>query len=125
MPASDSSSDESGIDLVPPEQGKYKLTQQHSRVRRVVDRAIDLTLIEIALKNAFPDGPQKNNQIVYRALLHAAEEFDYTDIFKRVKKKDNYMVELSRLVCTTQLATPIPRTTDDILTGFSADLDIP
>lgn len=98
----DSDSEDSGIEVVLPQRGKLKLTDQHRRVRRVVKHSIYTMLVDIGLKNAFPDGPQKQGKIVYRALTSAAGEYGYDDILKRLKKQDEYASELSKIVrCNT------------------------
>ncbi|OJT11577.1 hypothetical protein TRAPUB_11906 [Trametes pubescens] len=93
----DSDPEDSGIEIVPPQHGKLKLTDQHRRVRRVLQHSIYTMLVDIGLKNAFPDGPQKQGKIVYRALTSAAGEYGYDDILKRLKKQDEYASELSKI----------------------------
>ncbi|EIW56973.1 uncharacterized protein TRAVEDRAFT_30250 [Trametes versicolor FP-101664 SS1] len=93
----DSDSEDSGIEIVLPQRGKLKLTDQHRRVRRVVKHSIYTMLVDIGLKNAFPDGPQKQGKIVHRALTSAAGEYGYDDILKRLKKQDEYASALSKI----------------------------
>ncbi|KAI0629565.1 hypothetical protein C8Q77DRAFT_1181024 [Trametes polyzona] len=92
-----SSSDDSGIELVAPREGRFKLREQHRRVRRVIQRAIDITLAEVCLQNAFPDTSQQHLKIVYHAVLKAAEELDDQDVVRRLKKKDDYALELCKI----------------------------
>ncbi|OJT06024.1 hypothetical protein TRAPUB_1711 [Trametes pubescens] len=86
--SSESESEDSGIEIVLPAKGKLKLKEQHRRVRRVLKRGIHTMLVNVGLKNAFPDGPQKPGEVIYRALLKAAAEFGYDDLIKRLKKQD-------------------------------------
>ncbi|KAJ8481396.1 hypothetical protein ONZ51_g6033 [Trametes cubensis] len=95
--SSGSESDDSGIDVAPPESGKLKIGDQHRRVRRVLTRAIFGMLSDICLKNAFPDGSKDSSKIIYRAMLKAAADFGYEDMVKRLRKKDHYVDELTRL----------------------------
>ncbi|KAI0826681.1 hypothetical protein BC628DRAFT_1320049 [Trametes gibbosa] len=88
---------DSGIDIVYPRRGKLKLRDQHRRVRRVIQHATNTVLADVALKNAFPDGPQRQGQIVYRALLSTASQFAYDDISKRLRKQDNYAADLCKI----------------------------
>ena len=55
-------------------------------------------LSDICLKNAFPDGSKDSSKIIYRAMLKAAADFGYEDMVKRLRKKDHYVDELTRLV---------------------------
>ncbi|KAH9856107.1 hypothetical protein C2E23DRAFT_882237 [Lenzites betulinus] len=95
--ATESESEDSGIEIVFPRKGKLKLNEQHRRVRRVVKRGIHTMLVNVSLKNAFPDGPQKSGHIIHRALLKAAAEFGYDDLVKRLKKQDEYTADLSKI----------------------------
>ncbi|KAL1940481.1 hypothetical protein VTO73DRAFT_9053 [Trametes versicolor] len=94
---SDSGSEDSGIEIVFPRKGKLKLQDQHRRVYRVVKRSIAGLLHDVALRNAFPDGPQKHGQTVYRSLVNSAAELGYGDILKRLKKQDEYAAELCKI----------------------------
>ncbi|KAI0631296.1 hypothetical protein C8Q77DRAFT_1061858, partial [Trametes polyzona] len=94
---SETDSDDSGIELVLPRHGKLKLRDQHRRVRRVIQRAINNVQAELVLKNAFPDGLQKHVSLVRRSLLKAATDLGYAEIVKRLKKQDQYAAELSRI----------------------------
>ncbi|OJT12554.1 hypothetical protein TRAPUB_10898 [Trametes pubescens] len=95
--ATDSGAEESGIEIVPPRSGKLKLTDQHRRVCRVLKHSVHTVLLDVSLKNAYPDGPEKHGQTAYKALLNAAAEFGYGDIVKRLKKKDEYAAELCKI----------------------------
>ncbi|OJT01640.1 hypothetical protein TRAPUB_7898 [Trametes pubescens] len=95
--ATNSDSADSGIEVVYPRRGKLKLRDQHRRVRRVIQQATNTVLADVALKNAFPDGPQRQGQIVYRALLGAASRFAYNDISKRLRKQDDYAADLCKI----------------------------
>ncbi|KAI0819803.1 hypothetical protein BC628DRAFT_1525366 [Trametes gibbosa] len=92
-----SDTEDSGVEVVLPQSGKLKIRDQHRRVRRVIQRSIYTMLVDIALKNAFPDGPQKQGQIISRALSSAATRFGYGDILKRLKKQDAYAAELAKI----------------------------
>ncbi|KAI0634263.1 hypothetical protein C8Q77DRAFT_1072902 [Trametes polyzona] len=94
---SDSHSEDSGIEIVPPRRGKLKLRDQHRRVRRVLSRGILNVQVELAMKNAFPDGAQTHGKMVYRALIKAAADLGYEDIIKRLRKKDAYTDELAKV----------------------------
>lgn len=87
--ATDSNAEDSGIEIVYPQRGKLKLTDQHRRVRRVIQHGTNTILSDVALKNAFPDGPQRQGQIVHRALLRAASDLAYDDISRRLRKQDS------------------------------------
>ncbi|KAI0639899.1 hypothetical protein C8Q77DRAFT_1214291 [Trametes polyzona] len=93
----DSGSEDSGIELVLPQKGKLKLKEQHGRVRRVLNRSIDLVLADICLHNAFPETAQDHVKVAYRALIKAADELDDKDIVRRLKKRDNYALELTKV----------------------------
>ncbi|KAI0633955.1 hypothetical protein C8Q77DRAFT_1072694 [Trametes polyzona] len=92
-----SDSDDSGIELVLPRRGKLKLRDQHRRVRRVLSRSILNVQVQLATKDAFPDGAQKHGKMVYRALLQAAADLGYEDIVKRLRKQDAYADELVKI----------------------------
>ncbi|KAI0631685.1 hypothetical protein C8Q77DRAFT_1074678 [Trametes polyzona] len=92
-----SSSDDSGVDLILPREGRLRLKEQHRRVRRVIQHGIEFTLAEVCLQNAFPDSSQDHLKMVYRAILKAADELDDQDIVRRLKKKDNYAAELCKI----------------------------
>ncbi|KAI0629512.1 hypothetical protein C8Q77DRAFT_1065182, partial [Trametes polyzona] len=94
---SSASSEDSGIEIVLPREGRLKLREQHRRVRRLIQRGIDFTLAEICLQNAFPDTSQDHIKIVYRALLKAADELSDEDIMRRLKRKDDYAYEMCKI----------------------------
>ncbi|CDO71996.1 hypothetical protein BN946_scf184943.g31 [Trametes cinnabarina] len=97
----DSDADDSGIEIVPPQSGKLALGDQHRRVRRVLKHAIYTTHVDIAIKNAFPDGPQKHGNTVHKALVNAATKFAYDDILRRLKKDEDYAALLARIRIST------------------------
>ncbi|KAL1937052.1 hypothetical protein VTO73DRAFT_15570 [Trametes versicolor] len=95
--STDSDSVDSGIEIVYPRRGKLKLKEQHRRVRRVIHHGINTMLADVALKNAFPDGPEKQGEIVKRALLSAASHFAYDDISRRLRKEEDYADDLCKI----------------------------
>ncbi|EIW53614.1 uncharacterized protein TRAVEDRAFT_23899 [Trametes versicolor FP-101664 SS1] len=95
--STDSDSVDSGIEIVYPQRGKLKLKEQHRRVRRIIQHGINTMLADVLLKNAFPDGPERQGQIVKRALLSAASHFAYDDISRRLRKQEDYADDLCRI----------------------------
>ncbi|KAI0703143.1 hypothetical protein C8Q76DRAFT_801989 [Earliella scabrosa] len=86
------------IDLVyPAKGGKLSLRAQHPRVRRVTRAAIRRCLTDICIKNAFPDGMDKYNEIARRALVKSAEdpELDDAELARKLKKDDEYGLTLA------------------------------
>lgn len=89
-----------GIDLVYPERGgKIYLLKQHSRVQRIVHRGVFRLLSDLCLKNAFPVGADKYNSVARRALVKSAEEYNDSEMVKRLKRDDSYALALASLVC--------------------------
>ena len=87
------------IDLVyPAKGGKLSLRAQHPRVRRVTREAIRRCLTDICIKNAFPDGMDKYNEIARRALVKSAENLEDTELARKLKNDDEYGLTLASIV---------------------------
>ncbi|KAL1941439.1 hypothetical protein VTO73DRAFT_7256 [Trametes versicolor] len=83
------SDDESGIELVDPGP-KLALGPQHRCVKIVAKRAINDVLIDVCLKNAFPEGPDKHNQFTHPTLIRVARDLEMHDIARRLKNDLTY-----------------------------------
>ncbi|RPD72980.1 hypothetical protein L226DRAFT_572755 [Lentinus tigrinus ALCF2SS1-7] len=96
---SNSDGDDSGIDIVPASKGHLKLTDQHHRVRRLVQAAIHEVLIIVCTQNAFPEGTGDSVNYARRALINAAKSVNDKDVLRRLKSDDKpYWQKLASMV---------------------------
>lgn len=106
-PPTGEDSEDDSIDLVYPSQGgKLGLLEQHRRVRRATRGAMTRVTTDLCIKNAFPaEGLAKHNDLSRRAIVKEAEELGDRQLARKVKKDDEYGMELAALV---RLITKVP-----------------
>ncbi|KAH9850540.1 hypothetical protein C2E23DRAFT_887417 [Lenzites betulinus] len=97
---SDSNVADLGIKLVDPGP-KLALTNQCPCVKAVAHQAIEDVLIDVCLKNAFPEGPNKHNQFTRPTLIRVAKELKCSDIVQRLKTDQTYSRYLGSIRIST------------------------
>ena len=53
---------------------------------------------DLLIRNAFPDGAVKYNDIARNALVKSVGDLGYKDIVKRLKRDDTYALSLASIV---------------------------
>ncbi|KAI0635790.1 hypothetical protein C8Q77DRAFT_1207724 [Trametes polyzona] len=94
--APDHPNDNDSIELVEPGP-RLSLGIQRPRVRTVAKRAIDDVLLNVCLKNAFPEGPDKHNQFTRPTLIRIATELGFKDIARRLNSDVVYSRHLGSI----------------------------
>ncbi|CDO75133.1 hypothetical protein BN946_scf185010.g58 [Trametes cinnabarina] len=88
-----------GIEIVWPSRGgKVSLKAQRPRVRAVARDAIGEILASICLKNASPEGPEKQNHFAKHALIASAGKLGFSDIVDRLKSDREYAKALGTIL---------------------------
>ncbi|KAI0652809.1 hypothetical protein C8Q70DRAFT_938104 [Cubamyces menziesii] len=89
--------DDDSIDLVYKGGTKLGITEQRPRVRKTLNAAIHMCQADLLIRNAFPDGAVKYNDIARNALVKSAGDLGYKDIVKRLKRDDTYALSLASI----------------------------
>lgn len=84
-------------DLVDNGCGSLNLTQQHTRVREVVEAIIKEVECDCAIVSLYPELKGKV-EYVLQTLLVATKEAGYKEMYQRLKKDDKYAGALSKIV---------------------------
>ncbi|KAI0655820.1 hypothetical protein C8Q70DRAFT_1057343 [Cubamyces menziesii] len=89
--------DDDSIDLVYKGGTKLGITEQRPRVRKTLNAAIHMCQADLLIRNAFPDGAVKYNDITRNALVKSVGDLGYKDIVKRLKRDDTYALSLASI----------------------------
>ncbi|RPD72983.1 hypothetical protein L226DRAFT_524415 [Lentinus tigrinus ALCF2SS1-7] len=97
--SSDSRSpDNDSIELVMRKHGgRLRLKAQHPRVKLVAKEAIQETLTNICVINAYPEGPDKNDIFARDSLIRSAKALHDTEIAQRCKHDELYWRKLGTI----------------------------